>query len=105
VLPQPIDAEGRNTYLQADCCSTPRSRKSPSWTRKRPARSAAGIEELQASRSQMVHLFDELARTIPTARRSFAGQNGNDLTCSVRAVQRPGSYMPASMPGWMSNLT
>jgi type IV pilus assembly protein PilN len=39
------------------------------------------IERLQASRSQMVHLFDELVKTIPEGTRlSSLKQNGNELT-------------------------
>ena len=39
------------------------------------------IEQLQASRSQMVHLFDELVKTIPDGvRLSSLKQNGDQLT-------------------------
>ena len=47
------------------------------------------IEELQASRSQMVHLFDELARTISdgTQIQSIA-QNGTEMTTPLARRSR-----------------
>ena len=65
------------------------------------------IEELQASRSQMVHLFDELARTIGDGTRiTSLAQNGNDLTLLGRAQSnaRVSSYMRnLEASGWMEN--
>src|SRR5436190_7024537 len=65
------------------------------------------IEELQASRSQMVHLFDELARTIADGTQiTSLAQNGNDLTLLGRAQSnaRVSSYMRnLDASGWMGN--
>ena len=54
------------------------------------------IEQLQASRSQMVHLFDELVRTIPEGvQLSSVRQNGNELTLEgfAQSNARVSSYM------------
>ncbi|MFT3805665.1 PilN domain-containing protein [Arenimonas sp.] len=63
------------------------------------------IEELQASRSQMVHLFDELARTIADGTRITAiKQSGQTLTLEGRAQSnaRVSSYMRnLDASGWM----
>jgi type IV pilus assembly protein PilN len=65
------------------------------------------IEELQASRSQMVHLFDELARTIADGTQiTSLAQNGDDLTLLGRAQSnaRVSSYMRnLDASGWMGN--
>ena len=65
------------------------------------------IEELQASRSQMVHLFDELARTIADGTQiTSLSQNGNDLTLLGRAQSnaRVSTYMRnLDASGWMGN--
>ena len=65
------------------------------------------IEELQASRSQMVHLFDELARTIADGTQiTSLQQNGDDLTLLGRAQSnaRVSSYMRnLDASGWMGN--
>jgi type IV pilus assembly protein PilN len=65
------------------------------------------IEELQASRSQMVHLFDELARTIADGTQiTSLAQNGDDLTLLGRAQSnaRVSSYMRnLEASGWMEN--
>jgi type IV pilus assembly protein PilN len=65
------------------------------------------IEELQASRSQMVHLFDELARTIADGTQiTSLQQNGDDLTLLGRAQSnaRVSSYMRnLEASGWMAN--
>jgi type IV pilus assembly protein PilN len=65
------------------------------------------IEELQASRSQMVHLFDELARTIADGTQiTSLQQNGNDLTLLGRAQSnaRVSTYMRnLDASGWMGN--
>jgi type IV pilus assembly protein PilN len=59
------------------------------------------IEELQASRSQMVHLFDELARTIADGTQvTSLAQNGNDLTLlGPGAVERAGQLVHAQPRG------
>ncbi len=64
------------------------------------------IEELQASRSQMVHLFDELVRTIPDGvKLSSIRQEGQQLTLSGTAQSnaRVSSYMRAlQQSGWIA---
>lgn len=65
------------------------------------------IEELQASRSQMVHLFDEMARTITDGTQIMSvQQNGTDLTIQGRAQSnaRVSTYMRnLEASGWMTN--
>lgn len=65
------------------------------------------IEQLQASRSQMVHLFDQLVRTIPEGvRLTSIKQNGQTLTLEGRAQSnaRVSSYMRnLEASGWMAN--
>jgi type IV pilus assembly protein PilN len=65
------------------------------------------IEKLQASRSQMVHLFDELVRTIPEGvRLNSIKQNGDQLTLegSAQSNARVSSYMRnLEASGWMAN--
>ncbi|GAB2497202.1 PilN domain-containing protein [Arenimonas alkanexedens] len=65
------------------------------------------IEQLQASRSQMVHLFDELVRTIPEGvRLSSIQQKGQTLTLEGRAQSnaRVSSYMRnLEASGWMTS--
>ena len=65
------------------------------------------IEELQASRSQMVHLFDELARTIADGTQIISlQQNGPEMTLLGRAQSnaRVSTYMRnLDASGWMGN--
>lgn len=65
------------------------------------------IEQLQASRSQMVHLFDQLVRTIPEGvRLSSIKQNGQTLTLEglAQSNARVSSYMRnLEESGWMGN--
>jgi type IV pilus assembly protein PilN len=65
------------------------------------------IEQLQASRSQMVHLFDELVRTIPEGvRLNSIKQSGQVLTLDGMAQSnaRVSSYMRnLEESGWMTN--
>jgi len=65
------------------------------------------IEQLQASRSQMVHLFDELVRTIPEGvRLSSIKQSGQTLTLEglAQSNARVSSYMRnLEDSGWMAN--
>jgi type IV pilus assembly protein PilN len=57
------------------------------------------IEQLQASRTQMVHLFDELVKTIPDGvRLSNLKQNGDTLTLEGQAQSN------ASVASYMRNL-
>jgi type IV pilus assembly protein PilN len=64
------------------------------------------IEELQASRSQMVHLFDELVRTIPDGLRlNSIRQQGNDLSLQgfAQSNARVSTYMRnLQVSGWMT---
>jgi type IV pilus assembly protein PilN len=65
------------------------------------------IEQLQASRSQMVHLFDQLVRTIPEGvRLTSIKQNGQTLTLEglAQSNARVSSYMRnLEASGWMAN--
>jgi type IV pilus assembly protein PilN len=65
------------------------------------------IEQLQASRSQMVHLFDELVRTIPEGvRLNSIKQAGQVLTLqgSAQSNARVSSYMRnLEASGWMTS--
>ncbi|GIX34555.1 MAG: fimbrial protein [Lysobacteraceae bacterium] len=65
------------------------------------------IEQLQADRSQMVHLFDQLVRTIPDGvRLTSIKQSGDSLTLEglSQSNARVASYMRAlESSGWMSN--
>ncbi|EIL96149.1 PilN domain-containing protein [Rhodanobacter sp. 115] len=57
------------------------------------------IEQLQANRSQMVHLFDELVKTIPTSARLTAlKQNGQSMTLNGVAQSN------ASVADYMRNI-
>lgn len=63
------------------------------------------IEQLQSSRSQMVHLFDELARTIADGTRvKGIRQNGQELSLegSAQSNARVSTYMRnLDSSGWM----
>lgn len=65
------------------------------------------IEQLQASRSQMVHLFDELVQTIPEGvRLTSLKQAGTILTLEgvTQSNARVSSYIRAlEGSGWMAN--
>jgi len=65
------------------------------------------IEQLQASRSQMVHLLDELVRTIPEGvRLGSIKQNGDVLTLEgvTQSNARVSSYMrELESSGWMTS--
>ena len=65
------------------------------------------IEELQANRSQMVHLFDSLVRTIPDGvTLTTIKQDGDVLTLSGRSQSnaRVSTYMRnLEGSGWMTN--
>ena len=57
------------------------------------------IEQLQANRSQMVHLFDELVKTIPgSARLTALKQSGQSMTLSGVAESN------ASVAAYMRNI-
>jgi type IV pilus assembly protein PilN len=65
------------------------------------------IEQLQANRSQMVHLFDELVRTIPDGvRLTSVKQDGEKLTLEGQSQSnaRVSAYMRnIEASGWMTN--
>lgn len=65
------------------------------------------IENLQANRSQMVHLFDELVRTIPDGvRLTSVSQEGDKLTLKGQSQSnaRVSAYMRnIEASGWMTN--
>lgn len=65
------------------------------------------IEQLQANRSQMVHLFDELVRTIPEGvKLDSMKQNGEALTLLgiAQSNARVSSYMRSlEKSGWMTS--
>lgn len=67
----------------------------------------AVIEELQGNRSQMVHLFDQLVRTIPDGvLLTSLKQEGQRLTLEGRSQSnaRVSTYMRSlDASGWMSN--
>lgn len=67
----------------------------------------AVIEQLQANRSQMVHLFDELVRTIPDGvRLNNIKQTGEELTLDgvAQSNARVASYMrQLENSGWITN--
>jgi len=50
------------------------------------------IEELQANRSQMVHLFDDLVRTIPDGVRLTSIKQTRAITIPAAAVPAPCDY-------------
>jgi type IV pilus assembly protein PilN len=93
------DQNSRNAYLQQEIKNLDKKieeikdldkRRSQLLTRKEI------IEQLQSNRSQMVHLFDELVKTIPDgARLSVMKQAGDTLTLegTAESNSRVASYM------------
>jgi type IV pilus assembly protein PilN len=72
----------RNAYLQSQITTVDAQIKEIEELDKSKSRLLARkqvIEELQSSRSQMVHLFDELVRTIPDGIRLTSIQQAGDL--------------------------
>lgn len=106
-----IDTQNdRNTYLQNEITKLDEQIKQIAELDKkkeRLLRRKQVIEELQASRSQMVHLFDELARTITDGTQVTAvQQNGSELNIQARAQSnaRVSTYMRnLEASGWMTN--
>lgn len=101
---------GRNTYLKNEIAQLDIKIKEIEELDKKKAGLLARkqvIEQLQASRSQMVHLFDELVRTIPDGvRLASIKQNGQVLTLEgvTQSNARVSSYMRAlERSGWMSS--
>jgi type IV pilus assembly protein PilN len=100
---------GRNRYLEQEIKSLEVKIKEIATLEKERAdllQRKQVIEELQASRSQMVHLFDELVRTIPDGvRLQSIKQVGQQLTLDGKAQSnaRVSSYMRAlQQSGWIT---
>jgi type IV pilus assembly protein PilN len=106
-----IDGQNnRNTYLTNQIASLDKQIVEIAELDKKKAgllRRKQVIEELQASRSQMVHLFDELARTIADGTQiTSIQQNGTEMTIIGRAQSnaRVSTYMRnLDVSGWMGN--
>jgi type IV pilus assembly protein PilN len=105
-----IDTQNkRNAYLKTEIAALDKQIKEiEALDRKKAellARKAV-IEQLQANRSQMVHLFDELVRTIPDGvRLNSIKQTGEQLTLDgvAQSNARVSSYMRAlETSGWMT---
>ncbi len=101
--------QARNTYLQEEIKQVEAKIKEiDELDRKRASllQRKQVIEQLQASRSQMVHLFDELVRTIPEGvRLTSIKQAGNLLTLEgiAQSNARVSSYIRAlEGSGWMA---
>jgi type IV pilus assembly protein PilN len=90
---------GRNAYLKDQIATLDKQIKEIEALDKKKAELLARkavIEQLQANRSQMVHLFDDLVRTIPDGvRLSSVKQAGNQLTLEgmTQSNARVSSYM------------
>lgn len=102
--------QNRNTYLRNEILLVDEQIKQIEELDKKKANLLARkqvIEQLQASRSQMVHLFDELVRTIPEGvRLTSIKQAGDILTLEglAQSNARVSSYMRnLEESGWMSN--
>ena len=101
--------QARNTYLQNEITEVDKKIKEIEELDKKRAdllQRKQVIEQLQASRSQMVHLFDELVQTIPEGiRLTSIKQNGSVLTLEgvSQSNARVSSYIRAlESSGWMT---
>lgn len=101
--------QARNAYLQTEIDKVQAQNKEIDQLDKQRERLLARkkvIEELQSNRSQMVHLFDSLARTIPDGvMLTSLKQEGDILTLQGRAQSnaRVSTYMRnLEGSGWMS---
>lgn len=101
--------QARNTYLQNEITEVEKKIKEIEALDKKRAdllQRKQVIEELQASRSQMVHLFDELVQTIPEGiRLTSIKQNGPVLSLEgvSQSNARVSSYIRAlEGSGWMA---
>lgn len=101
--------QARNAYLQNEISEVDKKIKEIESLDKKRAdllQRKQVIEELQASRSQMVHLFDELVQTIPEGiRLTSIKQNGSVLTLEgvSQSNARVSSYIRAlEGSGWMA---
>ena len=102
--------QNRNTYLRDEITKVDQQILEIDELDKKKANLLARkqvIEQLQASRSQMVHLFDQLVRTIPEGvRLTSIKQSGQTLTLDglAQSNARVSSYMRnLEESGWMSN--
>ena len=100
----------RNAYLEAEIAKVKEQNKEIDRLDQQKERLLARkkvIEELQGKRSQMVHLFDSLVRTIPDGVVLTAlKQEGDTLTLEGRTQSnaRVSAYMRnLESSGWMSN--
>lgn len=100
----------RNAFLEAEITKVKEQNKEIERLDKQKARLLARkavIEELQGKRSQMVHLFDSLVRTIPDGVVLTAlKQEGETLTLEGRTQSnaRVSAYMRnLETSGWMRN--
>lgn len=100
----------RNTFLQTEITALDtKITEIEGLEKKRSALLARKqvIEQLQANRSQMVHLFDELVRTLPDGvRLNSLKQEGTQLTLDgvAQSNARVSSYMRnLERSGWMTN--
>lgn len=101
---------GRNSYLTTQISALEAQIKEIETLERERAsllRRKQVIEELQASRSQMVHLFDELVRTIPDGvKLNSIKQVGQQLTLSgvAQSNARVSSYMRSlQQSGWVAS--
>ena len=100
----------RNEYLRGEITKVDGQIKEIEALDKKKAKLLARkevIEQLQANRSQMVHLFDSLVRTIPDGvSLTSIKQEGDILTLSGRSQSnaRVSTYMRnLESSGWMTN--
>jgi type IV pilus assembly protein PilN len=94
--------DGRNAYLQGEIKALDSKLEKIKDLEKTKSKLLARkqiIEQLQASRTQMVHLFDELVKTIPDGvRLDTLKQTGDTLTLEGQAQSN------ASVASYMRNL-
>jgi type IV pilus assembly protein PilN len=104
------DQVARNSFLEAEITSLDRKIKEIEELEKTRSKLLARktvIEQLQASRSHMVHLFDDLVRTIPEGvRLNTIRQAGDVLTLEgvAESNARVSTYMRnLETSSWMGN--
>ncbi len=102
--------ETRNQYLRGEITKVDAQIKEIEELDRKKAKLLARkevIEQLQANRSQMVHLFDELVKTIPDGvTLTTIKQDGDVLTLGGRSQSnaRVSTYMrQLEGSGWMTN--
>lgn len=100
----------RNAFMQAEIAKVDLQRKEIETLAKKKADLLSRkqvIEQLQANRYQMVHLFDALVRTVPEGLvLSSVKQEGDQLTLTGQAQSnaRVATYMRnLESAGWMKN--